>query len=79
MHACQVKCWILPSYVKKVEYARVHDINFISAKKMKADLNATLDRVFDISQGDSLAEEPQTDSKSVPAPSEEEMNFSMPN
>ena len=75
MSCTQVKCWILPSYVKKVEYARVHDINFISAKVMKADLDATLDRVFDISQGDNLAEEPKIDSKSVPAPSEEEMNF----
>ena len=66
--------WILPSYVKEVEYARVRDINFTSANKMKADLDATLDRVFDISQGDKLAEEPKIESKSVPAPSEEEMN-----
>ena len=41
---------------------------------MKADLDATLDSVFDRSQGDNLAEEPQIESKSVPAPSEEEMN-----
>ena len=32
----QVKCtWLLPSYVKQVDYARVRDINFTSAKKMK--------------------------------------------
>ena len=41
---------------------------------MKTDLDATLDRVFHISQGDKLAEEPKIESKSVPAPSEEEMN-----
>ena len=77
MSCTQVKCWwILPSYVKEVEYARVRDINFTYAKKMKADLDATLDRVFDISQGDNLAEaeEPKIESKSVPPPSEEEMN-----
>ncbi|XP_068743620.1 uncharacterized protein [Montipora capricornis] len=75
MSCTQVKCsWILPSYVKEVEYARVRDINFTSAKKMKTDLDATLDRVFDISQGDNLAEEPKIESRGVPAPSEEEMN-----
>ena len=75
MSCTQVKCsWILPSYVKEVEYARVRDINFTSAKKMKTDLDATLDGVFDISQGDNLAEEPKIESKSVPSPSEEEMN-----
>lgn len=47
----QVKCsWILPSYVKEVEYARVRDINFTSAKKMKADLDATLDGPLYISE-----------------------------
>ena len=30
----QVKCsWLLPTYVDHVEYARVQDINFTSAKK----------------------------------------------
>ena len=71
MSCTQVKClWILPSYVKEVEYARVCDTNFTSAKKMKTDLGATLERVLDVSQVNNLAE----DSKSVPAPSEEEMN-----
>lgn len=75
MSFTQVKCsWILPSYVKEVEYARVCDINFTSAKKIKTDLDATLQRVLDVSQVDSLAEEPKIESKSVPAPSEEEMN-----
>ena len=50
MSCTQVKCsWILPSYIKEVEYARVRDINFTSAKKMKTDLDATLDRVLDAS------------------------------
>ena len=40
----QVKCsWNLPAYVREVEYARVRDINFTSARKMKADLDARLD------------------------------------
>ena len=78
MSCTQVKCsWIIPSYVKEVEYARVRDINFTSAKKKKSksDLDATLDKIFDISQGDNLAEEPKLESKSEPAPSEEEMNY----
>ena len=57
MSFTQVKCsWILPSYVKEVEYSRVRDINFTSAKKMKTDLDATLERVLDVSQVDNLAE-----------------------
>lgn len=31
--------WILPSFANKVEYSRVRDINFKSAKKMKDDLD----------------------------------------
>lgn len=41
---------------------------------MKTELYATLDSVLDTSQVDNLAEEPKNESKSVPAPSEEEMN-----
>ena len=68
-----MKCsWILPSYVKEVEYARVRDINFTSAKKN--DLDATLERVLDVSRVNNLAEEPKIKSKSVPASSEEELN-----
>ncbi|XP_022807132.1 uncharacterized protein LOC111344187 isoform X1 [Stylophora pistillata] len=42
--ACtQVKCsWILPATVKSVDYLRVKDINFTSAKKMKSDLDKTV-------------------------------------
>ena len=42
---------------------------------MKSDLDATLDRVFDISQVNNLSEEPKIESTSVPAPSEEEMSY----
>ena len=44
----QMKCsWILPSFANEVEYARVRDINFKSAKKMKADLDATIENLPD--------------------------------
>ena len=36
-----VKCsWILPTYVKQVEYEKAREINFTSARKMKNDLDA---------------------------------------
>ena len=36
----QVKCmWLLPIYVNEVSYARARDINFKSAKKLKAELD----------------------------------------
>ena len=42
----QVKCtWLLPLYVKQVDYARVRDINFTSVKKMKSELDASIDNV----------------------------------
>jgi hypothetical protein len=42
----QVKCsWILPSYVSEVDYSRIRDINFTSAKKLKADLDKSLDQL----------------------------------
>ena len=47
----QVKCsCILPSFEKHVEYTRVRNINFTSAKKMKADLDATLDGLLETSE-----------------------------
>ena len=44
--ACtQVKCsWLLPTFVDHVEYARARDINFIPAKKMKADLDSKISK-----------------------------------
>ena len=43
--ACtQVKCtWLLPTYVNEVPYARVKDIDFISAKKLKENLDNKID------------------------------------
>ena len=43
--ACtQVKCtWLLRTYVKEVSYARVANINFKSAKKMKEELDKAVD------------------------------------
>ena len=42
--ACtQVKCnWILPSFVNKVEYAKVKDTDFTSARKLKSDMEKSL-------------------------------------
>ena len=42
----QVKCtWILPTYVKEVNYSRIADINFSSARKLKADLDKSLENL----------------------------------
>ena len=45
--ACtQVKCtWLLPTYVTEVPYARVRDINFKSARKLKAELDTKIDSI----------------------------------
>ena len=45
--ACtQVKCtWLLPTTVKQVDYARIKEINFSSAKKLKADLDKSIETV----------------------------------
>lgn len=45
--ACtQVKCsWLLPTYVNKVEYARVKDIDFKSAKKLKENLDEKINSI----------------------------------
>ena len=40
----QVKCtWLLPTYVKEVQYEEVKDINFKSAKRLKAELDKNID------------------------------------
>ena len=71
----QVKCsWILPSYVKEVEYARVRDINFTSAMKMIPDLDATLDSLLETSEASNSPPDVRSRSKIVPSPSEEELN-----
>ena len=69
----QVKCtWLLPSYVKQIDDARVLDVNFTSAKKMKSDLDASIDNV----PNDSFPAEYKLDlpvskklSQEIPAPS----------
>ena len=50
--ACtQVKCsWILPTYVNEVPYARVKDINFSSAKKLKETLDQKIDNLDNLQQ-----------------------------
>ena len=40
----QVKCtWILPRHVKQVDYARIKDIDFTSAKKLKENLDKSIE------------------------------------
>ena len=65
------------SYVKQVDYARVRNINFTSAKKMKSDLDASIDNV----PNDSFLVDYKPDlpvakklSKEIPAPSKAEMD-----
>ena len=42
----QVNCtWLLPTYVKQVDYARVRDIDFTSAKKLKANLDKSIENL----------------------------------
>ena len=43
--ACtQIKCaWVLPSFVKEIEYARIRDIEFSSAQKLKANLDERIE------------------------------------
>ena len=44
MACTQVKCaWLLPTYVNEVSYARVRDIDFSSAKKLKENLDTRID------------------------------------
>lgn len=78
LSCAQVKCtWLLPSYVKQVDYARVRDINFTSGKKMKSDLDASIDNI----PNDSFPNDYKLDltkklSKEIPAPSKAEIMIS---
>ena len=70
----QVKCcWILPSYVQDVDYARARDINFTSSKKMKSDLDASIDGLSDTPEVRNM-DEPKIEQKRIPALTEQEMN-----
>ena len=42
----QVKCtWLVPTYLKQVDYARVRDIDSTSAKKPKANLDKSIENL----------------------------------
>ena len=72
--ACtQVKCsWLLPTYVKQVEYEKVREINFTSARKMKNDLDAKIENLSNVSSPDNSAK--GNVSKEIPVPSKPEMD-----
>jgi len=75
--ACtQVKCtWLLPSYVNEVPYAKVADINFKSAKKMKQELDMKIDSLGENMHAEANVKKVQHPSKSaaVDAPTSAEM------
>ncbi|XP_078349685.1 uncharacterized protein LOC144634562 [Oculina patagonica] len=69
----QVKCsWLLPTYVDHVEYARVRDINFTSAKKMKADLDGKIANLCDEPVPDASPQPAAV--KKIPEPTKAEMD-----
>ena len=70
---------ILPSSANKVEYSRVRDINFKSAKKMKADLDETIENLSEglqVSENSEVFSGSRVQKPEVPAPTQAEMeNF----
>ena len=70
--ACtQVKCtWLLPTYVKEISYARVDDINFKSARRLKEDLDALIENIGEglCSGTPKAAAPPKPKSKAVKEP-----------
>ena len=75
--ACtQVKCtWLLPTYVNEVPYSEVQEINFKSARKLKADLDEKIDDLCASFAGQTVKTTAQkTVSTQVPTPTKEEMN-----
>ena len=76
----QIKCpLILPSSANKVEYSRVRDIYFKSAKKMKADLDETIENLnegLQVSENSEVFSGSRVQKPEVPAPTQAEMeNF----
>ena len=67
--ACQ---WILPTFVKDVGYERVRDINFKSAKKLKSELDETINTLQEEFE-DNLSINSQ-EKGSFPAPTKAEMD-----
>ena len=67
------KCsWLLPTYVKQVEYEKVREINFTSARKMKNDLDAKIENLANVSSPVDSAK--GNISKEIPVPSKPEMD-----
>ena len=76
----QIKCpLILPSSANKVEYSRVRNINFKSAKKMKADLDETIENLnegLQVSKNSEVFSESRVQKPEVPAPTQADIeNF----
>ena len=76
----QIRCpMILPSSANKVEYSRVRHINFKSAKKMKADVDETIENLSEglqVSDNSKVFTESPVKKPEVPAPTQAEMeNF----
>ena len=73
----QPKCpLVLPSSANKVEYSRVRDINFKSAKKMKADLDETIENLnegLQVSENSEVFSGSCVQKPEVPAPTQVEM------
>ena len=76
----QVKCtWLLPTYVKDVTYDKVKNINFTSARKLKTNLDNSIERLdqseLPVPQ-DSSAPKPRQSKKNKPVakPSASEMD-----
>ena len=73
----QPKCpLVLPSSANKVEYSRVRDINFKSAKKMKADLDETIENLnegLQVSENSEVFSGSCVQKPEVPAPTQVEI------
>ena len=73
----QLKCpLVLPSSANKVEYSRVRDINFKSAKKMKADLDETIENLnegLQVSENSKVFSGSCIQKPEVPAPTQMEI------
>ena len=66
-----MKCqWILPQFVKDVEYARVRDIDFKSAQKLKSELENDIDNLSSKCEDHPVLKEKEN----ISAPSKAEMN-----
>ncbi|PFX15513.1 hypothetical protein AWC38_SpisGene20263 [Stylophora pistillata] len=72
-----MKCqWILPPFVKDVEYARVRDINFKYAKKLKSELDENIENLMNDDCEEFYEEKKKSKikDKSVPVPTQGDMD-----